>query len=411
MSAVPPDLPPRADQTTAEAAWPVRLLSQKITEYINRMSVLWVEGEIIQFNRRPGAAMAFLTLRDLETDASLPLVIYTRVLDGLPIDVEEGRRVVVRAKPTFWSKRGSFQLQVDDIRAVGLGDVLAKIEELRRKLQAEGLFDADRKKALPFIPRRVGLICGRESKAEHDVVVNASARWPAVDFEIREVAVQGTYAVKEVSAAIAELDAIEDIDVIVVARGGGSVEDLLPFSSESLLRVVAETQTPLVSAIGHETDCPLLDLVADYRASTPTDAARRIVPDLDEEIAGLRGARERMATRIEQRLSREESNFAALRSRPVLADPFWLVDSRQGDITALRDRLRSRTSTSLLQADAGLQRLQGQLHALSPAATLTRGYAVVQLEDGSVLRDPAEVTAGDTLRIRVTGGRLEATAT
>ncbi len=207
---------------------------------------------------------------------------------------------MVHATPTFWSKRGTLQLQADAIRMVGLGELLARIEHLRRVLAAEGLFDADRKVALPFLPAVVGLVCGRESKAEHDVVVNARERWPQVQFVIREVAVQGPRAVPEVSAAIAELDADPSVEVIVVARGGGSVEDLLPFSNEAMVRAAAACRTPLVSAIGHETDAPLLDLVADHRASTPTDAAKRIVPDVAEErlriCAGPRPHRRRRST-------------------------------------------------------------------------------------------------------------------
>ena len=232
-----------------------------------------------QLNHRRGSGISFLTLRDTDVNESLPVSIYNKILDASAA-IAEGDRVVIRAKPTFWRGRGSFQLQADQIRPVGLGDLLARIEQLKRVLAGEGLFDAERKRALPFLPNVVGLICGRDSKAEHDVRVNAAARWPSVKFEVREVAVQGTQAVSQVSAAIAELDAIAEVDVIVVTRGGGSVEDLLPFANETLVRAAAACRTPLVSAIGHETDNPLLDLVADLRASTPTDAAKRIVTDL-----------------------------------------------------------------------------------------------------------------------------------
>ena len=311
----------KAADTTAENPWPVRLLSAKISDYIDRMAPLWVEGQIVQLNRRPGAGMAFLTLRDTDSDMSLPVSVYAKVLDSVGAPLEEGAHVVVHAKPTFWTKRGSFQLQADQLKPVGIGELLARIEHLKRLLAAEGLFDVSRKKPLPFLPRVVGLICGRESKAEHDVVVNARARWPQVRFEIREVAVQGVAAVPQVSAAIAELDAHPDVEVIVVARGGGAVEDLLPFSNEALVRAAAACRTPLVSAIGHETDAPLLDLVADYRASTPTDAARRIVPDVSEERARISQALSRIRGAITSRVTHEQAGLDSLRSRPVLAAP------------------------------------------------------------------------------------------
>ncbi|HLS50273.1 MAG TPA: exodeoxyribonuclease VII large subunit, partial [Actinomycetaceae bacterium] len=298
----PSPLPGLARDTTAHHPWPVRLLSTKIAEYVARMTPVWVEGQIVQLNRRPGATMAFLTLRDTDANVSLPVKINARHLP----EVAEGARVVVHAKPDFWMVNGSLSLMAREIRPVGLGDLLARIEQLKRTLAAEGLFAPERKVALPFLPRRIGLICGRESKAEHDVVVNARARWPGARFDIREVAVQGPGTVEQVSAALAELDALAEVDVIVIARGGGSVEDLLPFSNEQLVRAAAACATPLVSAIGHETDAPLLDLVADYRASTPTDAAKRIVPDVREERLGLRTARERIRAAIVARISAEQ---------------------------------------------------------------------------------------------------------
>ena len=235
----PRELAPRANLTTAENPWPLRLLSSKIDQYVARMSQVWVEGQVIQLNRRPGAGMAFLTLRDTEADISMSVSIYARVLDAVlartGAELGEGARVVVRAKPTFWAKRGSLQLQADDIRPVGVGDLLARIEQLRRILAAEGLFDAERKRPLPFLPRKVGLVCGRQAKAKDDVLVNARLRWPGLPFEVREVAVQGARAVGEVTRAIQELDTDAQIDVIVVARGGGAVEDLLPFSDEGLV--------------------------------------------------------------------------------------------------------------------------------------------------------------------------------
>lgn len=403
-------LPARALDTTAENPWPVRLLSQRIADYIDRMSPVWIEGQVVQLNRRPGASLAFLTLRDTDADASLPVSMHARVLAAQTTPLTEGAHVVVHAKPTFWKNRGSFQMQADEVRALGLGELLARIEHLKSVLAAEGLFDASRKVALPFLPRVVGLVCGRESKAEHDVVVNARARWPEVRFEIREVAVQGTAAVPQVSAAIAELDARPDVDVIVVARGGGAVEDLLPFSNEALVRAAAACRTPLVSAIGHETDTPLLDLVADFRASTPTDAAKRIVPDVAEERLRLRQARERARRAVVGRLDREQHGLDAVRSRPALAQPGTTIDRREQDVAHARERARRGFAAALVHAGAEVGRLHAQVRALSPASTLARGYAVVHGPDGAVVRSPYDVAPGDDLRVRLAEGELHATA-
>ncbi|GEA89616.1 exodeoxyribonuclease 7 large subunit [Cellulomonas cellasea] len=407
----PRRMPLRALDTTAERPWPVRLLSSKIAEYVARMAPVWIEGQVVQLNRRPGAGVAFLTLRDTDVDMSLPVSLKVGVLAASGAAVEEGARVVVHAKPEFWTKRGSLQMQADAVRAVGVGELLARIEHLKGVLAAEGLFDARRKVPLPFLPRVVGLVCGRESKAEHDVVVNARARWPQVEFEIREVAVQGVGAVAQVSAAIAELDADPRVEVIVVARGGGAVEDLLPFSNEALVRAAAACRTPLVSAIGHETDCPLLDLVADYRASTPTDAAKHVVPDVGEERARLTQARSRMRGALVHRLTREQHGLDALRSRPVLAAPVRLVETREQDVHRLRDGARRALEQAVVRAGADTARLAAQVRALSPAATLARGYAVVQRADGAVVRDPQDVTQGEDLRVRVAHGEIHAAVT
>ncbi|WP_324650716.1 exodeoxyribonuclease VII large subunit [Georgenia sp. H159] len=396
-------LPERAAQTTAEHPWPVRLLSTKIAEYVARMSPVWVEGQIVQLNRRPGAGMAFLTLRDADVDMSLAVKIFAR---DLP-EVAEGARVVVQAKPDFYLKNGSLSLHARQIRAVGLGELLARIEHLKGVLAAEGLFAPERKVPLPFLPACVGLVCGRESKAEHDVVVNARARWPGVRFEIREVAVQGVGTVAQVSEAIAELDANPDVEVIVVARGGGSVEDLLPFSNEQLVRAAAACRTPLVSAIGHETDTPLLDLVADYRASTPTAAAKRIVPDVAEERRGILVACQRLRATVAGRLHSEQTMLEGLRSRPVLAEPTTMVATREEDVARLVGSLRQATTTRLERSSAALESVRGHLRALSPLATLERGYAVLRTQDGAVVRDAADVAEGDLLDARVAQGRLD----
>ncbi|WP_035932020.1 exodeoxyribonuclease VII large subunit [Knoellia aerolata] len=406
MSSPPerPALPERAGDTTAEHPWPVRLLSMKIAEYVDRMSVLWVEGQVVQLNRRPGARTAYLTLRDPDVDMSLSVAIQVNALDAMAAPVAEGARVVVQAKPSFWTQRGTLMLDGRQIRPVGVGELLARIEYLKRNLASEGLFDADRKRPLPFLPRRIGLICGRASAAENDVVENSRRRWPTARFEIRQVAVQGASAVTEVSQALRELDAAPEVDVIVIARGGGSVEDLLPFSNEAMIRAVAAARTPVVSAIGHDVDSPLLDLVADHRASTPTDAAKAIVPDAEREHQLVQAARTRGRRALEARLHHERRRLVELRSRPVLADPGAFVRVQREVVAALRARARRRAEAQLHRHQDGVAHLGAQLRTLSPQSTLDRGYAIVQRVGGEIVMDPEELDVDELLRVTVARG-------
>ena len=411
-AAVPrPALAPTAAQTTAENPWPLRQLSVKVGEYVARMSPLWVEGEIVQLNRRPGAGLSFMTLRDVDVDMSFSVPVREHVLRALPVEPVPGARVVVHAKPTFWTKRGSLQLEADDIRPVGLGELLARLEQLKRVLSAEGLFASSRKQPLPFLPRTVGLICGRESAAERDVVVNARRRWPAARFAIREVAVQGNRAVREVSAALRELDDLDEVDVIIISRGGGSLEDLLPFSDEQLTRLVAGARTPIVSAIGHEVDTPLIDLAADVRASTPTDAAKRVVPDIIAEVEQLELGRTRLRAAIRARIEREQSALDAMRSRPVLEDPSTILAGRADEIRSRIALARTLIGSRLDRAADEVDHLGRQVRALSPLATLERGYAVVQDADGTIIRSPDQPEIGQALSVRVAGGRFGAERT
>lgn len=405
-----PDVPQasRAADTTRDNPWPLRRLTENIKIYVDRMSTLWVEGQVVEYKPRPGTKMAFFVLRDVETDTSMTVSTFAGVLDRAGVGFEEGARVVTRVKPVFWERRGTLNLRADEVHLQGIGDLLARIETLRRTLDAEGLFAESRKVPLPFLPRVVGLVCGRNAKAKDDVVVNATARWPGVRFEIREVAVQGVHAVREVGAALAELDALPEVDVIVVARGGGAVEDLLPFSDESLVRAAAAVRTPLVSAIGHEGDAPLLDLVADYRASTPTDAARRIVPDLARELEGLEGARTRLRQALRRRLSLERENLTLLTSRPVLLRPTAVVDHHLGAVDALTLRLRQSLSRRLSEETTGLTRAEATLRAISPRATLERGYALLRTPSGEIVRSSADVSKGDLLEALLAEGRLVA---
>jgi exodeoxyribonuclease VII large subunit len=406
----PRRVPERALETSAEHPWPVRVLSLKISQYVDRMPPVWVEGQVVQLVQRPGTSTAYLTLRDADVDFSLSVTAPRRLLDALEADLPEGARVVVHAKPTYWMKRGSLQLEADAIRHVGVGELLARIEHLKRVLASEGLLDARRKRPLPFLPQAVGLVCGRASAAERDVIDNARRRWPAVRFAVRQVAVQGPNAVTQVIEALRELDSDPGVSVIVLARGGGALEDLLPFSNEALVRAVAAATTPVVSAIGHEVDTPLVDLVADVRASTPTDAAKLVVPDVAEELAGVHAARDRLRRAVVHRVEREQAGLEALRSRPVLAAPLTLVDERRHTVDGALQRARVALGARLDRAADDVRHLCTQVRALSPAATLDRGYAVVQRSDGAVVRAPEDVEAGDRLRVRVAGGELAAQA-
>jgi exodeoxyribonuclease VII large subunit len=392
--------------TSPEKPAPVRTIALAVEGYVSRLGAVWMEGQVAQISRRAG--QTYLTLRDTQADMSVPVSAPTRVVEACVPPLEEGARVVVHAKAEYWTARGSLQFRADQIRPVGLGELLAQLEMRKQMLAAEGLFAADRKQRLPFLPRRVGLVCGRSSDAERDVVENARRRWPGVVFEVREVAVQGVRAVSDVSAAVQELDAIADVDVIVITRGGGSVEDLLPFSDEGLVRVVAACRTPVVSAIGHEKDSPLLDLVADWRASTPTDAGKRIVPDMAEELRGVSLARERMTRAVHGQVSSGQSWLDAVRTRSVLAHPHRLVERPAAEVASLLDRSRRVLDHRLVRAADDVGHVRARVRALSPAATLERGYAVVQDESGAVVRVADDVAAGARLRVRVAEGELHA---
>jgi exodeoxyribonuclease VII large subunit len=380
-----------------------------MAQWIARLGAVWVEGQVTQVTRRPGQRTAFLTLRDPSADISLPVTCSVAIIDALPGGLQDGAHVVVHAKPSFYATRGSLSLAADEIRPVGVGELLARLEHLKKVLTAEGLFDVARKRPLPFLPAVVGVVCGRASAAEQDVVQNARRRWPAVRFRIEEVAVQGPTAVTDVSEAVSRLDADAEVDVIVVTRGGGSLEDLLPFSNEALLRVVAACRTPVVSAIGHEADTPLLDLVADVRASTPTDAAKRVVPDVGEETARVMQLRGRTRDAIHAVLAREGAALAATRSRPVLAHPQVMIAERREAVERLVERSRRCLGAALDRAADNLAHTRARVTSLSPAATLERGYAVVQRPDGVVVRRPGDVEQGDALRVRLAEGEIAAT--
>ena len=391
-------------ETSPESPVPVRVIAMKIGEWISRLGEVWIEGQIAQLNRRPGVSTQFLTLRDPDANISLTVTCPRAIL---PDAVVEGSRVVLRARPDFYLERGTLSLRASDVRQVGLGELLARLEQLRRLLTAEGLFAAEHKRRLPFLPRRIGLITGRASAAERDVVENVRRRLPGAQFRIENVATQGASAVNELVAAVERLDTDQSVDVIVLARGGGSVEDLLPFSNESLVRAVFAARTPVVSAIGHESDVPMLDHVADLAASTPTDAAKRIVPDLAEELRLVAELRQRTRDTIHRRLEREAELMAGLPER-MRATVKARLHRESDEAAALRERSRRRLGGLLEAARSDLEHVRARVRTLSPQATLDRGYAVVRRADATVVRAPAEATG--PLRVRVAGGEFGARA-
>ena len=400
--------------TSPEKPWPVRTVARKVADWINRLGDVWVEGQVTQISNRPGTGTAFITLRDPAADVSMTVTCPTGVLREHQPPLTDGTRVILHAKPAFFIGRGTLSLRADEIRAVGIGQLLARIERLRKLLAAEGLFDPRRKRKPPFLPRTVGLITGRASAAEHDVVANARARWPAVQFRMENVAVQGALAVSQIVDALGALDRDKNVDVIVIARGGGSVEDLLPFSDETLMRAVSDCRTPVLSAIGHEQDTPLLDHVADVRCSTPTDAGKRVVPDIAEETARVRQLRDRARRALHGWVDRERHLLNALRSRPVLADPFTPLEQRSAQVNMLVERSRRAVTALVASERAALDHTRARLTTLGPAATLARGYAVVQWvdeeENPRVLRSTAEAPEGTRLRVRVADGAVHAIA-
>jgi exodeoxyribonuclease VII large subunit len=389
-------------ETSPESPVPVRTVLQLVGGWIGKLGRVWVEGQIAECKKR--GSTVFLTLRDPVAAVSAQVICTRQLFES--VNPQDGARVVIFARPDFNATRGSFALTALDIRAVGIGELLARLDRLRRSLADEGLFAAERKRSLPFLPGIIGLICGRESAARRDVQENAERRWPAVKFRVEQTAVQGSNAVGEIIAALRRLDEDPDVDVIVIARGGGSLEDLLPFSDEALIRAVAACRTPVVSAIGHEQDTPLLDHVADLRASTPTDAAKRIVPDVTEQMAQITQLRDRARRSVQGWLARELGWLEAVRSRPALADPVREIERQAEQVDELSRRARQCLGSSLARAGDDIAHTRARLLALSPAATLQRGYAIVQHADSAVVRAASEVSPGERLTVRFAADQL-----
>jgi exodeoxyribonuclease VII large subunit len=394
--------------SSAENPWPVRAVAIRVAGWIDKLGTVWVEGQLTQLNVRPDSKTVFMVLRDPAADMSLTLTCPRDLVRNAPVKLAEGTQVVVCGKPNFYTGRGTFSLRVNEIRAVGLGELLARIDRLRRLLDAEGLFDPRLKRPIPFLPNTIGLITGRASAAERDVMSVTAARWPAVRFAVRNTIVQGPNAVSQIVEALRDLDADPEVDVIVVARGGGSVEDLLPFSDETLCRAISACTTPVVSAIGHEPDAPLCDLVADLRAATPTDAAKRVVPDAVAEQALVADLCRRSARALRNWVHREQHTVSQLRSRPVLAQPLAALTARAEEIHRARAAARRDVTRLVASETERVGHLSARLATLGPAATLARGYAVVQVVSDSmpVLRSVEAASAGTRLRVRVADGAV-----
>ncbi|GAA3838227.1 exodeoxyribonuclease VII large subunit [Sphaerisporangium flaviroseum] len=396
-------------KTSPEQPLPIRSVLQMVAQWIGKLGTVWAEGQITELSSRGGTV--FLTLRDPVANVSARVTCPRNVYEATVPRPADGARVVVLVKPDFWVNRGSFAFTALEIRPVGIGELLARLERLRQIIVSEGLSNADRKRRLPFLPGAIGLICGRDSAAERDVLENARRRWPAVRFKVETVAVQGPYAVGEVTEALHKFDTDREIDVIIITRGGGSLEDLLPFSDESLVRAVSACRTPVVSAIGHEQDNPLIDLVADVRASTPTDAAKKVVPDVGEQLALIGQLRDRGRRVVVGWLEREMSWVTAVRSRPSLADPVREIERRAEQVDGLRDRARRCLISSLDRAEDSMEHVRARLVTLSPAATLERGYAIVQFPSGEVVRRASSVSEGEELSVRFPDDRIGVTVT
>lgn len=400
-------LPASSQETSEETPWPLSHFSGKLRAHIDRVTPTWVEGQLVEFNLRNGTA--WMTLRDLEQEISFSAVAWRNVASGLTgKGLEPGARVVALVKPSLWEKSGRLSLVTQKMEPVGLGDLLARIERMKQQLAAEGLFDAARKKSLPVLPQTIGIITGRDSDAKKDILRNVTARWAAAQFEIREVATQGPMAPMEVATALEQLDALEHVDVIVIARGGGALEEVvLPFSDERLIRTVAAAQTPVVSAIGHEADRPLLDEVADVRASTPTGSAKLLVPEEATEREAITQSRSRMSQGLERMLTRENEWLQAARSRPVLAHPETMIQVRSEDLLGLRRRALVSAHTAVDRARDWVTAARAQVTSLSPQSTLDRGYAVVQ-HQRRIVRDASELTSGDEVQVMVSQGEFSA---
>ena len=393
------------NDSSPEAPWSIQKLSELMGGYIDRLGPVWVEAEITQWGQSAGNIYGKLS--DPEADAQVSITIWRRSQERIPEGLHQGDRVIAQIKPSWWVKGGTLSMNVLEMRHTGLGEILEKLEKLKAQLSSEGLFDQERKKTLPFLPGVIGLVTGKDSDAEKDVLTNAKLRWPDVEFVVEHAAVQGDKSVSEVMVALQKLEDNPAVEVIIVARGGGDFMNLLPFSDERLVRLVATLTTPVVSAIGHEADRPLLDEVADLRASTPTDAAKRVVPDVEAEKQLLEEARHRLDAKLSALIEAELEHLKSFRTRPALADPDSLIDRKSEELLQIVARGVDVSSLVIERHQAQLAQLAGSLRGLSPQNTLNRGYAIARNATGQVISRVGQVSSGDALRLRVADGEIE----
>jgi len=360
----------------------VASFNRGVADWLSRLPTIWVEGEVTELRRNARWQSVFFTLKDPSDGACLGVTIARSRFDALRLDLGNGERIHVFGRPELFEAKGDFRLRALSIERFGLGDHLAALERLKQKLAAEGVFE--RRLPLPFLPKRIGLVTGNDAAAKRDVLTTITARFPAARIVVAETYVQGPFAATAMIDALRGVCAAPDVDVVVLARGGGSFEDLLPFSDERLVRAIATCPVPVVSAVGHEQDMPLCDLAADARASTPTAAARLVVPDASELVNRLDRSRAALARGargvLERRRQRLERSHERLRRAPALAV----------------ERKRAR-----------LEHSAGRLRTLSPRATLERGYAIVRSGD-AIVRSSAAVASGDAIDVEVGDGRFEA---
>jgi len=390
--------------STEHSPWQVSMLSKSLKDWIEKLGKVWVEGELQSYTER-GSGM-FGSIRDLDIENGIEIHAFANSGAEISSGLSQGDRVVALVQPVFWPKNGKLTMRVVQMHKVGLGELLERIEKLKLQLISEGLSDASRKKPLPFLPNKIGLITGAKSDAEKDVLQNSRLRWPEVEFEVINTLVQGDRAAAEIIMALEQLDQMTEVEVIIIARGGGSFQDLLPFSDERLVRAVALATTPIVSAIGHENDQPLLDLVADLRASTPTDAAKRVVPDIAEEFSKLSNAAERIWFRMSSLVENQQQSIASLRSRPVLASPFGFVDNQQEILSQATRRLGEILGYRLERSTTEVEQLHARAHSLSPQLTLERGYVVITSVDGKVM---SKVKKGEQFSLISSSQEISAT--
>ena len=393
------------NDSSPEAPWSIQKLSELMGGYIDRLGPVWVEAEITQWGQSAGNIYGKLS--DPEADAQVSITIWRRSQERIPEGLHQGDRVIAQIKPSWWVKGGTLSMNVLEMRHTGLGEILEKLEKLKAQLSSEGLFDQERKKTLPFLPGVIGLVTGKDSDAEKDVLTNAKLRWPDVEFVVEHAAVQGDKSVSEVMVALQKLEDNPAVEVIIVARGGGDFMNLLPFSDERLVRLVATLTTPVVSAIGHEADRPLLDEVADLRASTPTDAAKRVVPDVEAEKRLLEEARHRLDAKLSALIEAELERLESFRTRPALADPDSLIDRKSEELLQIVARGVDVSSLVIERHQAQLAQLARSLRGLSPQNTLNRGYAIARNATGQIISRVGQVSSGDALRLRVADGEID----